>query len=88
MKTMLIIAERRNTDQPDADGILWKGFLEVAMQTLPATKGMKPPLENMWQIAVETGLKALPKLLQSAPRAGVRLAIHISDEPLDWSVLP
>jgi hypothetical protein len=88
MKTMTIIAERRNTDTPDIDGNLWRGFLAVAEKALPQTKDTKRILENVWQLPVELGLKALPNILPRTPAAGVRLAVHISDEPLDFSLLP
>jgi hypothetical protein len=86
---MTIIAEHPNTGEHTADAIHWKSVLE-ALDTKVAghTKGKKKPIENLWQLPAEPGLKILLEILPLATRAEVRLAVRISDEPLDLMILP
>jgi hypothetical protein len=89
MKTMTIIAEPKNTNNPDADAIKWKDFLaKLDAKVSPHTKGKKKPIENLWQIPLEPGMKILIEIQPAAIRSEVRLAVHVSDELLDFSILP
>ena len=86
---MTIIAEHPNTGEHNADAIHWKGFLEeLDTKVAGHTKGKKKPIENLWQLPAEPGLKILSDILPRATRVGVRLAVRISDEPLDLMILP
>jgi hypothetical protein len=89
MKTMTIIAEPTNTGDPTGDAIKWKDFLEkLDTKVSPHNKGKKKPIENLWQLPAEPGLKILIEILPFATRSKVRLAVHFSDESLDLMMLP
>ena len=73
---------------PDTDDVTWQGFLQALGPAIASAKGTKSIAENAWQMPLDVGLPVLLQMSQQATRSGVRLAVHISDEPLDWTHLP
>jgi len=88
MKSILLIAQPKAEADADTAAIVWRGFAEETEKLLAPAKGTRRILEHAWQIPAEPGLSALAKIAQVAGRVGVRLAVHISPEALDFSSLP
>ena len=76
---MTIIAYKKPSSQIGASEVEWGAFLKQIESDLPQDAGRKKPLENVWQIPLDSGLPLLPLFHVRARSCGVRVGVLVSD---------
>lgn len=88
MKWMLLIVEPRVVKDPETAAMLWNNFVSRLEPILPQGGNTKRLLEHVWQLPAKEGLSSLTKIAELAKLGGVRMLVHTSDEPVEFSTLP
>jgi hypothetical protein len=87
-KVALVIASKNSTDQPFSPDRAYHSLVNNIRTTNPPLEGIESIAENVWQIDLSNGLKALSCILEGAIEWKVPVRVLFLDDVPNWSNHP
>lgn len=85
MKTMILVLKPKK-DEEFSEGV-WRSFSRALQQAGLAAGDTTTLPANVLQLPLKDGLSSLPTLVDLAHRHEWVVAIHIAEQPPDWTVV-